>query len=327
MGQAWQVVNLDTRETQGGCGEMQQFMFRSAVAEEIILRLMRPPTSPLFLAAHETKVRMTVPLPPTNTCSIMALPTELISHIFACINTHGELIEAVSLALACQRLWDIGRAHMQTLLQAVWAAQSWAGGRIICVGDSVDQGDLPDGPLTPQEIRDFSVSPNADAPYMSLAAYKYAEWPEERTIHDILAADVTKYLSFSERRTLNALISTDAWDDAWRDERAPYALRNLSRKVYVTETDLRALLGPYRARTTGLGELLMSRICWSSTGAWRVPHPGIHRGVWAGDRFDVVPETWALELKEHEDGEGATWADAAGEVVAEYEAICESWLS
>ena len=46
----------------------------------------------------------------------------------------------------------------------------------------------------------------------------------------------------------------------------------------------------------------------------------IHRGVWAGDRFDIV----TLEEVKSDSGDEVKWEDVSDEVVEEMDAIWES---
>ncbi|KAI0057635.1 hypothetical protein BV25DRAFT_1902584 [Artomyces pyxidatus] len=102
----------------------------------------------------------------------------------------------------------------------------------------------------------------------------------------------------------------------------PWALFNLSKHEYV-RADAVAELGGYKAsdplsnrgEEIGLGAVLLGRVCWSSDPSISMWYDGgLHRGVWAGDRFKISP----LVFKP---GEEAQWKDVSEEAVAELEAI------
>ncbi|KAJ7169236.1 hypothetical protein C8R43DRAFT_1231828 [Mycena crocata] len=220
----------------------------------------------------------------------MALPTELIGHIFAC--THAELIDAIRLGLTCQRIPLLGRRphHLRR------------------------RRDPPSQPalarLSEQEIFDFFRPPPT-----TLFSYPYSTPPRESTFSAMLVAAVEGKLAPRDRYLFESLVRVNA---SWADERPPQVLRNLSRRVYVTESKVR---WAYPTGATGLGELLLSRICRSSVGSADVPHPGLHRGVWAGDRFDIVSEVqWMSQLMKLA-GNADPWLDVSEEVLTEYDAI------
>ncbi|KAJ7325769.1 hypothetical protein DFH08DRAFT_711088, partial [Mycena albidolilacea] len=70
----------------------------------------------------------------------------------------------------------------------------------------------------------------------------------------------------------------------------------------------------------GFGQIVLSRICFSTDSTVAMAYEGdIHRGVWVGDRFDIVGSEWLEGL------EGAVgWTDVSDEVLAEVEAIWRS---
>ncbi|KAJ7152106.1 hypothetical protein C8R46DRAFT_1357695 [Mycena filopes] len=99
----------------------------------------------------------------------------------------------------------------------------------------------------------------------------------------------------------------------------PKVLRNLSRQQYVRESALLALKEKYAGvgimEALGFGEVLLTRICLSSVPAAGIRYQGeLHRGAWAGDRFDVVSED---ELMDPD----VAWCDVSKEVLKEVEEI------
>jgi hypothetical protein len=87
-------------------------------------------------------------------------------------------------------------------------------------------------------------------------------------------------------------------------------LRNISKRQYVRRRALRKMTCPthWQWDTVDLGHVVMSRICWSSDSSVAMSYKGdIHRGVWAGDRFDITSAD-ALDEKD-ENGQEVEWTD------------------
>ncbi|KAF8989233.1 hypothetical protein BDQ17DRAFT_478574 [Cyathus striatus] len=132
--------------------------------------------------------------------------------------------------------------------------------------------------------------------------------PNQRHSSGILTEDELLSLSFrkelfmldkDEYRRERGLFVAGNLDDMFRRanivdsgvrDYSPYILRNLSKKAYV-----RGFNPPWcvRGKCT-FGQTLFARICWSSDPSTNMAHypkdvPEITRGLWAGDRFDIVP--------------------------------------
>jgi hypothetical protein len=76
------------------------------------------------------------------------------------------------------------------------------------------------------------------------------------------------------------------------------------------------------AKRVGFGEIVLSRISFSSDSSVSMRYAGdIHRGVWAGDRFDIVGSEWLEGL---DVDTAAAWVDVSDEVLKEVEGIWRS---
>lgn len=93
-------------------------------------------------------------------------------------------------------------------------------------------------------------------------------------------------------------------------------LRNRSKKVYI-RSDTFAVEG--RDRMWGFGRALVFRISWSTDPNCAMDYEGLTRGVWAGDRFDIVK----LATSQADEG-SAEWTDVTQEVKDEIIAIAKS---
>ena len=106
-------------------------------------------------------------------------------------------------------------------------------------------------------------------------------------------------------------------------ENKKWVLRNLTTKEFVTADAI--AIKPYLVKGPliyglGFGEVVLSRICWSSDRVVGLPDELLfHRGVWAGHRFDIVT-TEKLHMERGEGG-GDLWKDVSEEVVKEMETI------
>ncbi|KZP16693.1 hypothetical protein FIBSPDRAFT_865664 [Athelia psychrophila] len=208
-------------------------------------------------------------------------------------------------------LFDASPNNLVGLLTETGA---WNGDRIICVGGYVDEDDLPPGCLTDAEEEEVKA---ADL--------------ERRTLHSFASENYS-----AVRRGDYSAVRRGGHD---LDPNTSYALRNLTKHECVFETAAcrygLALHG--HRRQVGFGEVLFARISWSSdpsvnmsyndqfiekndTEEDRTKHKGIHRGVWAGDRFDIIPVNEMKLL----DG-FAEWKDVSDEVAKEIDGIwtCE----
>ena len=107
-------------------------------------------------------------------------------------------------------------------------------------------------------------------------------------------------------------------------EDQPWILRNLTTQEYVRSEAI-ALKPEYihgpNIDFLGFGEVILSRVCWS-TDPWVAMSykGGIHRGVWAGHRFDIT--TLARHEQDTEKEKG--WEDVSERVAEEIARIWES---
>lgn len=179
---------------------------------------------------------------------------------------------------------------------------SWVGDRIICVGS--DGEDYPTDLFTEEELDEAFRSTASDDHALDLDGMITEEYSICKT-------------SYRPPREL-------CTDDIW-------VLRNLSKLEYVRADALivnatqTRLSGPFIISKgyfvyPGLGEVLLSRISWSTSSSAAMSYEGnITRGVWAGDRFDI------RTIDSIEDPcNGEHWKDVSEEVAKEIFAIWES---
>ena len=173
---------------------------------------------------------------------------------------------------------------------AIPPEKTWAADRIICLGDY--HKDLPAGLLTTSEQEELKKAGDEEDG-MQLYSFAYDQY---------------QYTSGYDRFEPN-------------DQNL--VLRNLSKHEYVREEAINVDSFVKWGDPTGeigLGQVVLSRICWSTDNSRAMRYEGdIHRGVWAGDRFDII----TIDQFKLVDGE-KEWKDVSDEVAKE---VTEIWGS
>ncbi|KAF7375697.1 hypothetical protein MSAN_00459100 [Mycena sanguinolenta] len=322
MGQNWKLINLDKQETYGFWGELSDCLFNgspSCLIQSLMVALSLPDCDKLlfpftpgalcddadeFLGCRATYY----PQPAVQRSGFVKLSVELMRNI------HSELDnirDVFCLSITCQILWDFGRWEIYRRLALLIPARSWAGDRIICVGDHPQNSDIPEHILTPAEKDEFARA------HYTLSSYPFPRISRSDATFDMHAFLMQSNLPFLFSRDLRSLVDLEYRIAPPVDLESEAVLRNLSRHLYVRESALTR----WQARTAmaGLGEVVLSQICFSSDPAVGMPWTtGIHQGVWAGDRFDIVSSGWLETL---EDAGESVWTDVSGEVVQKVAAI------
>ncbi|KAJ7505853.1 hypothetical protein B0H11DRAFT_2186522 [Mycena galericulata] len=348
MGQYWKLLNLDRRQTYGGWGKLGECFFSGA--PNCLNDSLRTPTklpdcdSLIFpfkpgasfldhAGPRESRKTLYFPQPALHIPDVIALvnlPVETIEEIYSNID---DLPDVFCLSMTCQFLWDIGRRDIYRRVAIMAASYSWAGDRIICVGDYLRTEDLPANLLTPEEEEEFLTTMPEDEEYPEEdedhRLYSYPFDVIDRRRGRFTMYDVWIYHGIFKRfsRNWRSLGLLQSLCDFEYETPAPTelaVLRNLSRYQYVTESALTAWREGVQAKIkavkgVGFGDIVFSRICFSTDPSVAMGYDGdIHSGVWAGDRFDLVASDWLEELDD------ATWTDVSDEVLKEVEAIWRS---
>ncbi|KAJ7505828.1 hypothetical protein B0H11DRAFT_1851065 [Mycena galericulata] len=348
MGQYWKLLNLDRRQTYGSWGKLGEWFFDGA--PNCLNGPLRTPTKlpdcdslifPFkpgapFLdqwgpSGEPETYYFPKPAPRRlNVLALVNLPVETIHEIFSSID---DLADVFCLSMTCQFLWDIGRRDIYRRVAIMAASYSWAGDRIICVGDYLRTKDLPANVLTPEEEEEFLTTMPEDEEYLEedgdrcLYSYPFDEISRRRgrfTMDDVLINHGIFKRFICNWRSLNILRSLCDFEYETPVPTELAVLRNLSRHQYVTESALTAWREGVQAKIeavkdVGFGDIVFSRICFSTDPSVSMAYDGdIHRGVWAGDRFDLVTSDWLEGLDD------AAWMDVSDEVLKEVEAIWRS---
>ena len=200
-------------------------------------------------------------------------------------------------------------------------ATQWAGDRIICIGDYVRRGDLPENLLSKEEeeMLDSDHDEDSQSYYDCLVTHCDINVSGSPYQPDSLLLRLVRCVPWQHQRKLLTDISIGY--------RKPEILRNISKRQYMRRS---ALLGMVETcpehwgwDRVDLGHVILSRISWSSDSSVSMSYDGdIHRGVWAGDRFDITSAD-ALDEKD-ENGQAVEWTDVTDEVLEE---MFKIWLS
>lgn len=260
-------------------------------------------------------------------------------------------------------VWKCGERRIQDLYQEEWAP--WKGHRLICLGDYVkDLPDHLNNAESLCELattvgysyRDCHVWFEADASekwterLLKLAQGIYQNCVEvERNFHlqtdyellkDVRSVPGAKAWVLNPRvydppnkpqrypRYVEPYGSDEEDSEEVEESLEPpervMVLRNLSKQVYMRSDTL-----PFTNYDSvwGFGRAILSHICWSTdSSVSMICDNDIHRGVWAGDRFDVV------ELDDlgagTEEIELSGWKDMTSEVREELITLWKkNWMS
>ncbi|KAJ7342838.1 hypothetical protein DFH08DRAFT_1011306 [Mycena albidolilacea] len=324
MGQIWQLINLDMHETYGNWGKLGECLFdtspnclnttlRAAPKLPDCDRLILPfkPGAP-FETLLSGRTVTYFPQKAAQSSTLVNLPLEMIQEIYSNIE---DFVDVVCLSMTCQSLWNRGRKEIYRYVGLIAASLSWVGGCIICVGNYLENDDIPEHLLSPEEKAEFTRLDNnkdedEDGESQQYTLYNYP-WVESAGYRGI----------FSVRRLFESYMLSGLLD--WRVHSVLRSL-NLSRHQYVRESSLVSWREAVQAeiketRDVGFGHIVLSRICFSTSGSVAMVYDGdIHHGVWAGDRLDIVAES------EISDDDRSAWTDVSDEVLKEVEAIWRS---
>ncbi|KAF9012037.1 hypothetical protein BDQ17DRAFT_1420431 [Cyathus striatus] len=198
--------------------------------------------------------------------------------------------------------WFFGNdpTRILTTLRSGSSTDSWAGDRVICLGSYLYANDLPNDIFTNEELTELNAKGD------SLA------------FEDAVEDETYEISPVHLQRILDSMDTEVKVPEEENFDYSNYILRNLSKKEYIRgDNPPWPITDWYR---NSFGQTLFSRICWSNDPFANILHPkgvpNITRGMWAGDRFDVIlRETVKDELEN--DG----WNDVTSEVKGQVEKI------
>ncbi|KAF3484336.1 uncharacterized protein GIQ15_03660 [Arthroderma uncinatum] len=261
---------------------------------------------------------------------LLEVPVEISRIIFDSLDVTSVFL----LGLTCQRLWVIAKSVIERHFAAYLGA--WAGTPIVCVGDGTCRGrnvTYPQGLLLPEDIDELQEGLNLDELEDDLLD-EFAGRPVNLydiadTRYDIIEDHGVSFpqdllgvaLDFTHKypRPADILRVANPEPSYFYPANQDWVLRNLTTQEFVRPTAIALhkshIRGPFIDKL-GYGEVILSRICWSTDDFTSMTGEGIHQGVWAGHALDIVPSTYL--------DSGGPWKDISDEVA---EDVAEIWKS
>lgn len=263
---------------------------------------------------------------------LLEIPTELHWKLFWQIQ---RIEDVLSLGLAYPQFRDIARMRLQDHLGLLFGP--WANQELVCVGENIEPDDFPPLFSPDEELKAFTqktwtnldpitgagigVEPTTLYDYVDLCECQH----EPCMVDEIFR--LRDHLASRQWCTTADFISLGLrprGDREFFPTNEPWILRNLSNKQLVRAEAIALkpefIHGPY-IDALGFGEVLLSRVCWSSAPAVGIEDPtNICRGVWAAHRFDIT----TLARHQRQTGDDDDWVDVSDEVAAEIATIWRS---
>ncbi|KAI0535068.1 hypothetical protein GGR58DRAFT_519680 [Xylaria digitata] len=254
--------------------------------------------------------------------TLSSLPLELHRLIFSFIE---DIIDIISFGITNRYFLSIGRECLEDYYISYFG--QWAGTNIVCVGDCLEvlrhktigtpfDWNYPNEAIQylPFTLRDYTypqVSTIMGRPeyVLGIACFLMGSCTRRRISRD----PAYRYI---ERRFIVKNETYFPTDQQW-------ILRNPTTKQIMHSNAIALspddISGP-DIRNLGFGEVVMSRICWSTDPSTSMNNDttNITRGAWAGHCFDITT------LSRHEaETRGEEWTDVSDEVAREIASIWE----
>ncbi|KAG6063894.1 hypothetical protein E4U32_000785 [Claviceps aff. humidiphila group G2b] len=349
MGQYWKIAALDSKKVlYKSHVKLGEFLCEPSGGEDLE-RALAVPVVPTYHDSRLENVKSRHSAAGVGTIdrkpgSFSQFPTEIHRLIFEqCFD--DDLKSAIFLGATSQYFWSIAREYVVRDFKQ--SLGSWAGQQLITVGDYVKVDDLPPGLFATEEDKENLLKrrPEDDESDDEESENEFYQLPEEQqtlTLYERIDRSFTelpeaRYRFFDRYCSIVYALAhdpcyqtvTDVFfmerDDFYpRDE--TWILRNLTTQQYVRREPLELepglAHGPF-VRGIGFGGVVLSRISWSSDDntALYDPTGRIHRGLWAGHRFDITTMTRHEKLTA-----GQNWTDVTEELVEEVTAIWSATL-
>ncbi|KAK7688651.1 hypothetical protein QCA50_008189 [Cerrena zonata] len=283
-------------------------------------------------AQHPTVSRSNAP------GTIGGLPVEILVVIFDHITDFNDM---ASLSLANKTLWLVGYRCIQ--MRNAREFPQWAGDRLICVGDYALASGLPEDVFTEDELEEFRLTIKGENRNEDDDEFRWARVP----LGDVLVYNEWQWVTIRSQRFYR-------WDETFLHDqlRCPsndlmktlfdhlnlaemlydatqeWVLCNLTKCEFIRAAAIAQLTGtknakgPFIGKGMTLGQVLIAHIAWSDDPSVAMmigyePGSDIHRGRWAGDRFEITTTDRVKNLVEE-------WKDISDEAAKRMETIWEA---
>ncbi|KNZ75582.1 hypothetical protein J132_02523 [Termitomyces sp. J132] len=238
---------------------------------------------------------------------IFRLSNEIIALIFTYLDDKDDI---AFLAMSCQRFFGIASPFLEQAFQKAFV-RSWAGDRLICLGDESDIHKLPHDMLTEREVkflegeklrreesiydylaRLWTLNPDFES---HLSMRQNGSRRKDRDFEDYCIISLESYRRSSDVELFQNIVQVDACNPKNKDlytSNSPYIFRNLVTREYVRGSAVFNLRQEKRYfKWLCFEHLFYLRATWSSDPDLRHGYWGpieLHQGKWAGHRFDLT---------------------------------------
>ncbi|KAJ3810749.1 hypothetical protein F5876DRAFT_76484 [Lentinula aff. lateritia] len=319
MGQYWEIISIDNRETTGHLGKLGEFFW---MPEDSLVSCL---TTPVIPSSYKTDSAIGVfegksqkhkkNYPPSI---LLSLPHELLLVIAE--ELLEKYLDLICFSLTCIDTWELTEQVRYKSLSQEIKRKSWAGSRMILLGDYA--GALPKGLLTDAEKKELRLDGYADHELGSLLyAHKAFGKPSYKIpsglYYDAMVQDNDLLLDelryFGRRKPFSQwirlpgnfkLTKSSSSKDLWM-------VRNLTKQEYVIPT-----------RPQSLTQVVYSLIGCSDDASVSMQGERcsvLINGPWAGDRIDIT--LVSIHRQEHAHEEGSSWKDITVSVKELLEAL------
>ncbi|KLJ12144.1 hypothetical protein EMPG_09572 [Blastomyces silverae] len=344
MGQDFNLVAPHYRERLSWSGRLGEMLFDGSAANLVSL-FARPiiPTeyegknSSTGPPKKSTSQKQLIPQkrrrqasnPPGMTTSrLVQLPNEIHNAIIDLLDIESAFL----LGLSCWHFWVLARPVIARHFAGYLGP--WGGTPVISVGDESDvDGKYPDGLLFPEDLEELAEGLEVEeledgvperyakkpVNLYDLAVARY-ESIIEVTFgfpHDLLGLALD--IGHKHPRPADLLRMARPNRSSFYPCSEEWVLRNLTTHEFVRPSaialDEKYIHGPF-IEGLGYGEVILSKICWSTHDFTSVAGESLNQGAWAGHALDIVPATY-LDDKN-------PWKDISDDVARE---IADIWRS
>lgn len=227
------------------------------------------------------------------------------------------LSDVFCLCAANTRLMILGERRLRELMPA----SRWNGDKLICLGHKTEADDYPEGVLDAvQEYHNYQTTYGPTKFFSwTYDTFRFADIHFLVSHRHVLMKNIRDFDSRRHFLDPRHHIYYDFCSRLTEDTRVCIKsdiLWNLSKKVYVRSDVVLELFDGVNWKVDKdqlIGTVLHIQICWSSTADTSMTYKGLHRGRWAGDRFEFSDKA-GLDARLKEEG-GEQWRDVSEEAV------------
>ncbi|KAJ3712761.1 hypothetical protein DFJ43DRAFT_50582 [Lentinula guzmanii] len=335
MGQYWKLINIDNQQTTGYIGNLGEiFWYKNSVITTLLIAPVIPPhfkSKPAVSKARILEVQNDSTVP---TATLLTLPSEILHCIAE--ELMDDYLALICFSLTCVTMWELTHPVRYRVLESELKNKSWAGGRIILLGDYA-RG-LPKGMLTAEEIEQLILN-HGDEELSDEYSDDDEHVPDNKMDYRLgrLLEDASEnFQQVSLKLNISILDDKRVWNHRslyrqllnfpprfrhwfsfeWRQfipneaEGGSWMVRNFSKREFVAKFSPR-----------NLTQVVFSLIGRSDDpsismfeGDWLID------GAWTGDSIDITLASIHEQEHEHE----TDWKDITAEVKQKLEALAKS---